>query len=421
MVAIVANSSIAGKSIRISFRNDLGYQADPYNLTYTIYRQDGKKASGSNLRPVKQDTGVFYAPWSCDNAGGCFKVVWKYQNSLNGPIKTKSEEFYVIGQNNFVCYGGKAVPLDDGKNACGGACGVLFGGQLTGPNDLKIYLTNSHGVPASAYTIQWQIFDCNCCPITPLTNACSDGRLGCYWAYWMVNAQSGDYTIKWYVKETADSPLQEFCHKFSVINSNVNLTKLFGITFDSTPVNVCDSVLRAVSCCSEKCTGSMTHFPCIQVAYSCPPAKPPSGGSATCISVPRTIHLVEQSLPAGGAFTSQNKFDIPSCISKIAFNIKYRRGSVGGFPILRLFWGDGSSEYQQTLITSNFIEPDSDSSVQDMFLNDLKGPVPENDNPIRFLLELSVPGGQTTVRLLAAEGGVQGAPGTCEIILTGSA
>jgi len=138
------------------------------------------------------------------------------------------------------------------------------------------------------------------------------------------------------------------------------------------------------------------------------------------IEIPRVVHLATQVLPTAGQFTNQSSYAVPHGIRKIAFYITYSRGAVGGFIALRLKWGNGSEETQATIIDRSAIRLDGEFSAQAMRLSDLMGPMPPDDSPVSFMLEASVPGGSSTVRLLAAEGGVPGLPGTVSITLTAS-
>jgi hypothetical protein len=99
--------------------------------------------------------------------------------------------------------------------------------------------------------------------------------------------------------------------------------------------------------------------------------------------------------------------------------VTYSRGAPGGYALLQLLWGNGTDEAQSTLI-DNDITIEQPFSFQNTFLQDFEGPQPASDNPITFLIETSVPGGVTTVRLIATEGGAPGAPGTIGITLTAS-
>jgi hypothetical protein len=130
--------------------------------------------------------------------------------------------------------------------------------------------------------------------------------------------------------------------------------------------------------------------------------------------------LATQPLPAGGAFTNQPSYVIPSGVRHVTFYLSYTRGFVNGFPVLRLLWGNGVEETQETLVDSDITVLTPALSSQNMFLQDLDGPIPQDDNPVNFILYVTVPGGSKTVRLLVAEKGVPGAPGTIGIALTAS-
>jgi hypothetical protein len=127
-------------------------------------------------------------------------------------------------------------------------------------------------------------------------------------------------------------------------------------------------------------------------------------------------------LPAGGNYTNQNKFPIPTCIKKITFYITYTRGGVDGYAVFRLLWGNGTEEIQETILDCDIKQEPGDTVHvgQDLFSQDLFGPAPMDDNPISFVLYACVPGGATTVRLLAAEKGAKLTPGTIGITLTAS-
>jgi hemolysin-activating ACP:hemolysin acyltransferase len=131
------------------------------------------------------------------------------------------------------------------------------------------------------------------------------------------------------------------------------------------------------------------------------------------------VHLADQMLPVGNAFTDQSAYIIPSGVRNITFYVTYTRGDSDGHPVLRLLWGNGIEEIQSTLLNETFTQTSSATSSQELFVNDLIGPTPVNDNPISFLLETTPPGGSKTVRLLAAEGGT-GNSGNISITITAS-
>ena len=75
-------------------------------------------------------------------------------------------------------------------------------------------------------------------------------------------------------------------------------------------------------------------------------------------------------------------------------------------------------ETQETMLDVDFEVLSGGSAEQDLYLQNLTGPVPDDDNPVNFILYTSVPGGATSVRLVAAEKGVTASPGTLGLTLT---
>jgi hypothetical protein len=96
----------------------------------------------------------------------------------------------------------------------------------------------------------------------------------------------------------------------------------------------------------------------------------------------------------------------------------YTRGAAGGYPEYQLLWSNGVEETQETMIDMDFQVLSPSTVSQDMFLQNLSGPVPDTDDPMNSIFHVCVPGGATCVRLVAAEKGVTGAPGTLGITLT---
>jgi hypothetical protein len=156
----------------------------------------------------------------------------------------------------------------------------------------------------------------------------------------------------------------------------------------------------------------------IQAVPVVAPSLPAS--SCLCVEVPRTVHLASTVLPAGGIFTSQQAFPIPLGIRKIAFYVTYANGGFpGGFAVFRLLWGNGTEEVQETILDTDLsiIPP---TGVQSLLLQDLNGPAPSGLSPVTFIIYTTVPGGAIGVRLIAAEKGFIGLPGTLSIALTAS-
>ena len=175
---------------------------------------------------------------------------------------------------------------------------------------------------------------------------------------------------------------------------------------------------------SFKC-GSRSHKnrsyvnPCSSVSHNLVMA--PSQGSCCCdYEISRKIHLVTQILPGFPIFTNQSKFLIPTRVKEITFYITYTRGAPNGYAVFHLLWGNGTEETQETVRDLDIIPEDTSHVAQSLFLQDLLGPTPVDDNPISYVLSVTIPGGVTTVRLIAAEGGVPDSPGTIGIALTAS-
>lgn len=419
MSAFLARSDLSRGDLRLYLRNDLGYAANAYRVRWSIFSKAGILVSGSSLPAINSAVGEYYAPWCSKVTNGCYKILWEYQDSPGCPFISAEEDFFVIEPSayqccpNFVCDNGQSGP----------GCTTFLVGSVLGRGDLPLFLSNSDGVPQNAFAVFWQVLDRNGCPVTQKTTASSGLDSGEYYAEWFVNVLGGDYTIKWEWMEESDSPLQAESMKFSVVSPTALFFIRNGMCYVS-PSNSCSPCLipyqtsTSSSCtipssllggCSSPCTFSVST-----VSVS-----PPSSQSGCCpFEIARVVHLITQNLPAGGAFTDQPAYAIPSQIRRVAFYITYSRGAVGGRASFRLLWGNGVEETQSTLLDQDFVEASTAVSNQDLYLNDLRGPIPVNANPVNFTIEASVPGGAKTVRILAAEIGVVGAPGVASITLT---
>jgi hypothetical protein len=134
----------------------------------------------------------------------------------------------------------------------------------------------------------------------------------------------------------------------------------------------------------------------------------------------RQVHLPLQMLPLAGAFTTQNQFSIPTRIRRVTFYLTYTRGAADGYAIFRLLWGNGVEENPEAILN---IDSGSGGPVwigQQLRMQDLHGPAPIDSSPLDFSLYATVPGGATTVRLVAAEKGALANPGMLAITLTAS-
>lgn len=136
-------------------------------------------------------------------------------------------------------------------------------------------------------------------------------------------------------------------------------------------------------------------------------------------TIPRTVHLTSQALPAAGAYTAQAFSDLRVGAKTLTFNVTYTRGAAGGYPVYRLQWDNG------TEVSDDLIQDDgsitvagAEATVQNSLFRPL-GPPPDDANAITYVLEAFVPWGAKKVRLSIAEAGDTANPGTAAIVFTG--
>jgi hypothetical protein len=101
-------------------------------------------------------------------------------------------------------------------------------GQVLGRGDLDIYLTNSAGNPANAYTTTYAIYyvDPTSCVevlIGPSDRMPVNPAVGEYYAALQVpgGAAPGTYRIRWLFQETAATPQAGAVQEFGVVSSQV--------------------------------------------------------------------------------------------------------------------------------------------------------------------------------------------------------
>jgi hypothetical protein len=416
MPSFFTNIGLSRGDLSLFLRNDSGLPQDGYDVRWTISKKSGELSSGSRVPAVKANTGEYFAPWGCSRSGGCYVIKWEYRAEPNGAIQSRCQEFFVININCRSCSSSSSSSSSSSTN-----CGAFFSGQSLGPNGLYIKITDEDGLPSSAFAVYWTIYNQCGIPVTSKSLALPGSSLGDYYAPWTV-CGAGEYSILWEWMLESDSALEATRSPFSIFNppalffsggtcclvrsqpccTSSPCQSSCGtgtVVFIKTPPNFCDG-------CPPMCCSSTTQV----IVNKCDDE----------IEIPRVVHLATQILPVAGQFTNQSPYAIPHGIRKIAFYITYSRGAVGGFIALRLKWGNGSEETQATIIDRSAIKLDGEFSAQAMRLSDLMGPMPPDDSPVSFMLEASVPGGSSTVRLLAAEGGVPGLPGTVSITLTAS-
>lgn len=424
MAAFLVRSYLSRGDLKLYLSNWNGYAQDAASVRYTIFSNDGSKVSGTKLTAIKRRTGEYYIPWITDVANGNYRIEWEIQEDWGSSYVKKTDFFFVVDPSAYPY--GQISPL-----------GVPTPGQFTfltgqglGPGDLPLYLKNNSGFLQNAFAVFFTIFDVAGCPIVGRSAAGQVG-VGTYFAPWYVNVGSGDYVIQWEFQQDLNSPLESVRTGFSVVCPAAPFVLvepvLWTLSCGSYSLPACYSppVIYARAVIGHCDPGPPCFFnnscaPCPPAPCPAPSPMPPfPGPSGCCFEIPRIIHLGTGYLPPSGGFTNQPYYVIPQCVRKVAFYVTYARSAIGGFAVVRLMWGDGVTESQETLLDlSTFInEP---ISSQNMYLQEMNGPTPADGNPISFIVEGIVPGGTKTVRLIAAEKGKPGAPGTIGITLTAS-
>lgn len=431
MPAFLANSDLSSGDLRLSLTNENGLVQNAFRVTWTVFSSAGVPVSGTGISALQCGVGRYYAPWCAKAVNGNYRIVWYVQYDPGCPIEEFEEKFFIVEPSayqclpNFVC--------DNGQPEPGGL--AYLTGSVLGRGDLPIFLKDSSGVPIDPFAVFWTVLDAVGYPVTSRMEA-TKASTGEYYADWFINVLGGDYFIQWdWVAESGD-PIESKKLTFSVISPPALILTSRGSCLSSGS-SACSFAEQ--DCCSAcviplfqtqviskqtvrgggSCGPFVNAIFCVPSSPSVSPVPlPPSYPQSSCcpFEIARVVHF-SGPLPAGGTFTDQAAYRIPPGIRCITFYITYTRGADGGYGTFRLLWGNGTDETQSTLIDVNTTFSTVASS-QNMYLNDLQGPVPVNGSPIHFTLETGVPGGATTVRLLAAEGGVVGAPGTVSISLT---
>lgn len=426
MPAFLVRSNLSRGDLQLLLSNRNGYAQDAASVRWTVYARDGKQVSGRSLPAVKRTTGSYYAPWFTDVPNGNYKVCWEVTQEFGGPTVKITDFIFVVDPAAYP----NCTPINESAVPAHGQFTFLCG-QALGPGDLPLFLKNSADYPQNAYSVFWTILDVAGNSITPRTFA-SNNSVGVYYASWFVGVGSGNYSILWEWQSTQASPLKSRRMPFSVVAPGAPFSLVVPILCSSSLyTSACGLASRPIlaqvlvsscdPCPCGPCFRPSGVIPCPSLISTPSVPVPPPNQSCPCnVSVPRAIHLNSGPLPPSGNFTNQAYYLIPQLISNITFFVTYTRGSASGYPILRLRWGNGVDEATETIIDSDIQILNTASAGQNVYLQDLDGPKPIDGNPVTSIIEASVPGGASTVRLIAAEGGVPGAPGTIGITLTAS-
>jgi len=131
---------------------------------------------------------------------------------------------------------------------------------------------------------------------------------------------------------------------------------------------------------------------------------------------PLTAHVASQALPVAGAFTNQALAAIPDGAKRIIFWVAFTRGSATSSARFRVeFSPDDANGYRTSVINdSSFYSSGQEGNVE-FYTETVEGPVPDAAAATRYILAFDIPSGSSSFRLLAAEMGDVGNPGTIAI------
>lgn len=424
MGAFLSQTELSRGGLRLFLSNDLGQPQDAASVRWTVFSASGVRSSGSQLPAVKSSVGEYYAPWFTDVSGGSYRIDWEIQEQGCSPVRVFSQYFFVANPEMYTpCGVSPSVIVSKGT--------VKVGQQL-GPGDLTLYLKNDSGFPQDAYAVFWSIVNSQGCTVAPRAFAGHDGT-GSYFAPWLVSVyESGDYTVQWEFQQDVDSPLQQVVQEFYVLSTVPCFSIMLSPACCEPNPQSCTEVVQKraspifIVPCGPSAQADPGFFACGSVCAPCSPPAPvpptmpnPSPQSCCAFEIPRVVHIPTGQLPANGAYTSQPQYPIPNGVRHITFYVTYTRGAPQGYAAFKLLWGNGSEEHQETVIDTE-VQDDALTAAQSMFLQRLEGPVPVDGLPVSFVLYVTVPGGSNRVRLLAAEKGMPGIPGTLGVSLTAS-
>lgn len=136
----------------------------------------------------------------------------------------------------------------------------------------------------------------------------------------------------------------------------------------------------------------------------------------------RVVHLASSTLPAAGAYTTTTAYTLPDGTKSVTFWNTYTRGAAGGYALHQVQWGNGTESAAPEGILSTALAITQPSGQSQLVCGIIEGPHPSGAGALMYPpLTVSVPAGVTTVRMVSAEAGVVGTPGTLLTAITTSA
>lgn len=418
MATFLSRSQLGRGDLRLFLTNHAGNPQDAVSVRWTIYSSDNKQVSGKELQAVRARVGEYYAPWQSDVANGNYRIVWQIQEEWQSSPTEKTEYFFVVDPSSYTTLG----PISQSGIPNRGEWNYLSGTVLI-RGDLPLYLRDGAGYLTDANSVMWTILDASGRAVSSRTVA-TRADVGEYYAAWAAMVPSGDYEILWEWQLDSDSPLQSQRMRFGIILPAAPFAIVIPPeTMQCIQIDLYPKIATVIPQIGAGCSYQVSCVQYPSTPCSSPPVvyPPPVGGSGSSSSfeIPRVMHLVSGVLPASGNFTNQAPYSIPQQVRSLTFYISYTHGVTGGFPALQLLWGDGVSEFNETLLDTT-IEVNNPSSNQNLHLQEFDGPVPIDGNPVNFMIETTIPGGARSARLIIAERGQPPSPGIASITLTAS-
>lgn len=232
-----------GDSIRISFADDSGNILHLTRVFYTIYRGDGKLASGVRMPAIYRDAGYFYAPWY-PFLPGAYRILWEYADDCQEGF-CKKESFVVAMDPS----SGRCLPERDYfVPESSPSFPIYFSPIAFTPFTFPLYFRDSSGNLTDPFSVQFSIID-SCGREVLTTTTASQNSTGHFFASF-ASISSGDYTLRW---------------NFIVADGDIPQYK----NYDFTIINLC--------------SGPWSYFPGTG-QIKMPPECPPSGDSCGCAS-----------------------------------------------------------------------------------------------------------------------------------------
>lgn len=143
--------------------------------------------------------------------------------------------------------------------------------------------------------------------------------------------------------------------------------------------------------------------------------------------IPRRVLQAAAALAAFPTFSTPAPLELPVGTTKVTFFVQYTEGAAGGRPVFRIEYWDalpvdippGEIARDITIDNAVGLTVVSPNGTFDFYMSQPQGPDPAGATIDYIISCRDLPGGIRAIRLVAAETGVPGTPGTMQIAVTG--